>query len=343
MNTKFIYESFQEFVQTKLNEGILNEAFASAKLASLLTGANAMPKDLPKAFYNMSKLALDKIQDIDIIEMDPQTAKKEKRANAVYMYFTTNEKENPYAGKAAWSGDRIIPANTLLAITDGNNEWMNAEWRTYNRRQSQKDGRVLTITKRDDSAGFDKSGASASYGTGISSMKQVADLADRAFCLDLDILKARYSTTALKAEREVAKKGATAMMDPRTFKDANKARYNEILSQKAAAMPLDSVVLNAIEELSNQIKDALAKTEKGAYGELIMGHDPKGREVKLSDASNLMRNILDEYQRYVGDVSNAEKEKAAGYSDSYYSGSIKQRAKSISDYVKKIENKNYAW
>lgn len=343
MTTKFIYESFSEFVENKLNEGILNEAFASAKLASLLTGANAMPKDLPKAFYNMSKLALDKIQDIDIIEMDPQTAKKEKRANAVYLYFTTNEKENPYAKRDSWSGDRTIPANTLLAITDGNNEWMNAEWSRYNKRQSQKDGRILTTTKRDDSAGFNKSAANSSYGTGISSMKQVADLADRAYCLDLDILKARYSTTALKAEREVAKKGATAMMDPRTFKDANKARYNEILSQKAAAMPLDSVVLDAIETLSNQIKDALGKGEKGNYGELIMGHDPKGREVKLSDASNLMRNILDEYQRYVGDVSQAEKEVAAGYTGSYYSGSIKQRAKNISDYVKKIENKNYAW
>ena len=75
----------------------------------------------------------------------------------------------------------------------------------------------------------------------------------------------------------------------------------------------------------------------------MMGHDTKGREVKLSDASNLMRNILDEYQRYVGDVSQAEKEVAAGYTGSYYSGSIKQRAKNISDYVKKIENKNYAW
>jgi hypothetical protein len=343
MTTKFIYESFSEFVENKLNEDILNEAFASAKLASLLTGANAMPKDLPKAFYNMSKLALDKIQDIDIIEMDPQTAKKEKRANAVYLYFTTNEKENPYAKRDSWSGDRTIPANTLLAITDGNNEWMNAEWSRYNKRQSQKDGRVLTTTKRDDSAGFNKSAANASYGTGISSMKQVADLADRAYCLDLDILKARYSTTALKAEREVAKKGATAMMDPRTFKDANKARYNEILSQKAAAMPLDSVVLDAIETLSNQIKDALGKGEKGNYGELIMGHDPKGREVKLSDASNLMRNILDEYQRYVGDVAQSEKEVEAGYTGGYYANSIKQRAKNISDYVKKIENKNYAW
>lgn len=337
MKTKFIYESFQEFVENKLNEEILNEAFASTKLASLLTGAHAMPKDLPKAFYNMSKLALDKIQDVDIIEMDPQTAKKEKRANAVYMYFTTNEKENTYAGRNAPPRDKIIPANTLLAITDGSNEWMNAEWSKFSK------GSSLQVTKRDDAAGFSKSGASNSAGTGISSMKQVADLADRAYCLDLDILKARYSTQELKAERNAAKAGAVAFQSDKDFKAENLKRYNTILTQKASVMPLDSIVLGAVELLTNQIKDALNKGEKGNYGELIMGFDPRGREVKLSDASNLMRNILDEYQRYVGDVSNTEKDLAAGYTDSYYENSIKQRAKNITDYVKKIANKNYAW
>jgi hypothetical protein len=325
----------QELV-SMCNESVINEAFASAKLASLLTGANAMPADLPKAFYNMSRLALDKIQDVDIIEMDPETAKKEKRANAVYMYFTTNEKENPYASDSYYSK---IPANTLLAITNGNNEWMNAEWGRYSGRQD----RSLRVTKRDDSAGIAKSGASASFGTRISSMKQVAELADRAYCMDLDILKARYSTADQRIERANAKKDATALMDPKSFKNANKERYNAILAQKASSLPLDSVVLDAIDTLSNQIKDALAKAEKGSYGELIMGHNPKGREVKLSDASNLMRNILDDYQRYVGDVVQAENEKAAGYTGSYYEGSMKQRAKSIMDNVKKIENKNYAW
>ena len=29
--------------------------------------------------------------------MNPETAKKEKRASAVYFYFTTNEKPNPYS------------------------------------------------------------------------------------------------------------------------------------------------------------------------------------------------------------------------------------------------------
>jgi hypothetical protein len=151
MKTKFIYESFAEFVENKLNEGTLNEAFASTKLASLLTGAYAMPKDLPQAFYNMAKLALDKIQDIDILEMTPDQAKKEKRARAVYFYFTTNEKENPYAGKNSWNA-KSIPANTLLAITDGSNEWMNTEWSKHSR---QATGRTLVKTKRDDSAGIE--------------------------------------------------------------------------------------------------------------------------------------------------------------------------------------------
>jgi len=340
MKTKFIYESFGEFVNS-LNESTLNEAFASAKLASILTGANKMDKDLPSAFYSMSKLALDKIQDIDIIEMTPDQAKKEKRASAVYLYFTTNEKENPYAGKSSYN-KHTIPSNTLLAITDGSNEWMATEWqRSYT--GDKKSIRTLKTTKRDDSAGIDKSGASDQYGSGISSMKQVVDLADRAYCLDLTVLKARYSTLAQKDERSAAKKGATAFMNDKEFKAENKKRYNDILASKAATMPMDSIVLDAIDTLGAQIKDGISKGEKGKYGDLILGLDPRGRELNLSDASNLMRNILDEYARYVGDVANDEKEKLAGYGGNYYSASLNQRAKNITDLVKKIATKSYAW
>lgn len=327
---KRLVESFSEFIENNK----LNEAFASSKLASLLTGAEKMPKDLPKAFYGMSSLALDKIQDVDIIEMDPETAKKEKRASAVYFYFTTNEKENPYS-QSDWS-TRTIPANCLLAITDGQNEWMNVEWQ-------RRGARVLKVTKRDDSAGIAKSSANASYGSKISSLKQVVELADRAYCLDLEILRARYSTRALRDERYAAKKGATAFQTDKDFKAENIKRYNEILATKAASLPLDSLVANAIDTIAGQIKDGLAKGLKGRYDELIVGLDPKGREVKMNDAANLMRNILDEYSRYCGDAAQQEKEVASGYGGSYYEGSMKQRAKNIQDYLKKIENMNYAW
>jgi hypothetical protein len=331
---KRLVESFSEFIESNK----LNEAFASSKLASILTGAEKMPKDLPNAFYQMSKLALDKIQDVDIIEMDPETAKKEKRASAVYFYFTTNEKENPYS-QNDWS-TRTIPANTLLAITDGQNEWMNAEW---SRRGTGKSARSLKVTKRDDSAGIAKSSANASYGSRISSLKQVVELADRAYCLDLEILRARYSTSALRDERSAAKKGATAFQTDKDFKAENIRRYNEILATKAASLPLDSLVANAIDTIAGQIKDGLAKGLKGRYDELIVGLDPKGREVKMNDAANLMRNILDEYSRYCGDAAQQEKEVAAGYGGSYYEGSMKQRAKNLQDYLKKIDNMNYAW
>jgi len=342
MKTKFIYESFSEFVNS-LNESTetLNEAFASTKLASILTGANKMDKDLPKAFYQMSKIALDKIQDIDIIEMDPATAKKEKRANAVYLYFTTNEKENPYAGSESY-GVSKIPGNTLLAITDGSNEWMSTEWqRSYSR--DKKGTTVLKTTKRDYSAGFAKSGSRARYGSGISSMKQVAELADRAYCLDLDILRARYSTTAQRDERAAAKKGAIAFKNDKDFKQENLNRYNTIIANRAAAMPIDKMVADAIDTLSSQIKDALTKGEKTQYNEILLGKSSRGREAKLQDAANHMQRILDDFQRYVSYTNQAEEEKKSGYGGDYYAREVKNYAKSITDRIKQIETFGYAW
>ena len=401
MKTKFIYESFQEFVENRLNESKeadeasnilddllderggdmeelhgmsiedaldtvktyghtgskakkiaeelwgmcnesnLNEAFKSSKLANLFAVGSAGTKDLAGAFYNFSKLAIDKIEDYDIIEMDPQTARKEKRANGVYFYVVTNQKENPYIeGKIPNTyNNGIIQSNTLLAITNGSNEWYST---AYNRYSGGSE--TLKITKtREDAAGFDKRDSKRYDGSGITSLTKVAELADIAYVIDLDVLKARYSTTSLVSKRAADKSGATAFQSDKDFKAANKARYNEILAQKASAMPMDEVVLGSIDTLATQIKDALTKGEKGRYGELIIGLDLKGREIKMSDASNLMRNILDEYNRYVGYAVESEKEVATGYSGKFYEGRLKESAKTIMDYAKKVEAKNYAW
>lgn len=343
MKTKFIYESFQEFVENKLNEGVLNEAFKSAKLANLFSVGSASTKDLAGAFYNFSKLAIDKIEDYDIIEMDPQTARKEKRNNAVYFYVVTNQKVNPYSETgtipSTWNNG-LIPSNTLLAITNGQNEWYST---AYNRYSGGSSETLKLATSREAAAGFDKRDSKRYDGSGITSITKVAELADIAYVIDLDVLKARYSTQSLLFKRAEDKRGATAFQNDKDFKAANKARYNEILAQKAAAMPIDSVVLGVIDTLATQIKDALSKAEKGRYGELIIGLDPRGREIKMSDASNLMKNILDEYNRYVGYISQSEQEEKSGYSGKFYEGRLKESAKTITDYVKKVEAKNYAW
>jgi|TARA_B110000908_G_scaffold148360_1_gene180796 hypothetical protein len=339
MKTQFIYESFGDFVNS-LNESVINEAFASTKLASILTGGNKMSKDLPKAFYNMAKIALDKVQDVDIIEIDPQAARKEKRQNAVYLYFTTNEKENPYAARGSY-GVSTIPANTLLAITDGSNEWMNMQWQNkYNSKDRKKS---LQKTKRDDSSGFDKSSSNDSYGSGISSLTKVAELADRAYCLDLDILRARYSTTQKRNDRTEAKAGAIAFKDDKDFKKANLDRYNMIIADRASKMPIDKMVKDAIDTLTEQIKSALVKGEKGRYGDIIVGKNKKGREGKLSDAASHMQNILNDFQRYVSATNQAEIEKNAGYGGDYYDRDVKRNAKEITDKIKQIETFSYVW
>jgi hypothetical protein len=340
MKTKFIYESFQEFVENKLNESTLNEAFKSAKLANLFSVGSAGTKDLAGAFYNFSKLAIDKIEDYDIIEMDPETARKEKRANAVYFYVVTNQKVNPYArtnNPSTWNNG-LIQSNTLLAITNGSNEWYSTAYSSYSKTETLK-----IASKREDAAGFNKEDSKRYDGSGITSITKVAEIADIAYVIDLDVLKGRYSTQSLVYKRAEDKRGATAFQSDKDFKAANKARYNEILAQKAVAMPIDSVVLGAIDTLATQIKDALTKSEKGRYGELIIGLDPRGREIKMSDASNLMRNILDEYNRYVGYIAQSEQEEKSGYSSKFYESKFKESSKTIIDYVKKIEAKNYAW
>ena len=341
MKTKFIYESFAEFVENKLNEGTLNEAFKSAKLSNLFSVGSAGTKDLAGAFYNFSKLAIDKIEDYDIIEMDPQTARKEKRANAIYFYIVTNQKENPNIAPGqlpnTWNNG-IIQSNTLLAITNGQNEWYSTAYNSYTKGETLK-----VASSRENAAGFDKRDSKRYDGSGITSLTKVAELADTVYVIDLNVLSARYSTTSLQLQRAADKRGAIAFQSDKDFKAANKARYNEILAQKASELPMDSLVLGAIDTLATQIKDALSKGEKGRYGELIVGLDPKGREIKMSDASNLMRNILDEYNRYVGYAVDSEKEVATGYSGKFYEGRLKESAKTITDYVKKVDAKNYAW
>ena len=340
MKTKFIYESFAEFVENKLNESTLNEAFKSAKLSNLFSVGSAGTKDLAGAFYNFSKLAIDKIEDYDIIEMDPQTARKEKRANAIYFYIVTNQKVNPHAetiNPTTWNNG-LIQSNTLLAITNGQNEWYSTAYSSYSKTETLK-----VASSREAAAGFDKRDSKRYDGSGITSLTKVAELADTAYVIDLDVLKARYSTQSLQFQRAEDKRGAIAFKSDKDFKAENKSRYNQILAQKASEMPMDSIVLGAIDTLATQIKDALSKSEKGRYGELIIGLDTKGREIKMSDASNLMRNILDEYNRYVGYVVESEKEVATGYSGKFYEGRLKESSKTIVDYVKKVDAKNYAW
>ena len=122
------------------------------------------------------------------------------------------------------------------------------------------------------------------------------------------------------------------------FKRENMKRYKEILADKAANLPLDKMVKDAVDALTLQIQQGLAKGEVES-GELVIGRDPKGRAVRMRDASNHMSQILDNYSNYVRYSNEAQ----ISLSTSYYEERVKQEAKSIKDRIDKIENMNYVW
>lgn len=94
----------------------INEAFKSAKLAQLfntkISGSwSSSLKDLPEAFYNMANVALDKVEDEDIIDMSATEAhaitKKDKDNRYVIFYVVDQQKENPYAD---YEGQKNYPS-----------------------------------------------------------------------------------------------------------------------------------------------------------------------------------------------------------------------------------------
>ena len=339
MKTKFIYESFGDFINSlNESESLITEAFKSSKLRNLLTMTDSMTYGdkadaaLPKAFYQLTKMKLDQIGDEDLIDMTPKEAYKAyaNDRDTVVFYIVDNDKANPFGAGSVAPG--------VLALTRGK-DFLGVKYEStgYRRKSNTK-----TLKGGDDRMAVGGNKAYKGYdATGVSSIKRAADLADRAVAFSLsNLTKSSRSEIAARVDQ---KSGATAFMNDKDFKDANKARYQEILATKASKLPLDKMVADSIDALTAQIKDGLAKNEKGRYGDIIIGRNSKGREAKMRDASNHMSTILDDYGRYVDYTKQSEEAKAEKYSSNYAEKEAKNYAKEIKDKVSKIKKFDYAW
>tara|TARA_B110000259_G_C13986557_1_gene390689 strand:+ start:2 stop:1600 length:1599 start_codon:yes stop_codon:yes gene_type:complete len=321
-----------------IEESVVNEAFKSSKLRNLLTMTDSMTygdkadASLPKAFYQLTKMKLDQIGDEDLIDMTPKEAYKAyaNDRDTVVFYIVDNDKHNPFGT------GQVAPG--VLALTRGK-DFLGVQYEStgYRRKKNTK-----TLKGGDDRMAVGGNKAYKGYdATGIASIKRAADLADRAVAFSLvNTAKSSKEDIAMRVDQ---KSGATAFMNDKDFKDANSSRYKEILATKASKLPLDKMVNDAIDDLSSQIKNGLAKGEKGRYGDILIGRTSKDREVKMRDASNHMSSILDDYSRYVDYTKQAEEAKAEKYSSSYYEKEVKNYAKEIKDKCAKIKKFDYAW
>lgn len=329
----------------------INESFKSSKLRNLMNMDPAgttygSHKGLAKAFYGLTKIKLDTLEDSALVDYsDPKEAFKNLSKNREYVvfYIVDNEKENPYAkGYSKYEYATLRPG--LLAMTRGK-DFLSS---VYDQREVQKARKIgdksskrnMVTNDPDGAVGGNKkySGYSAS---GISSVKRAAELADRAIAINIE-----YSGESSKEDRSnrlKAREGAIAFKSAKDFKKANLTRYQEILANKAAALPLDKIVEDSINLLTKHISDAIKSGEKTQYGEFKIGEDKRGREIKVTDASNIMNNMLSDYERYTRYMADAERDKKDGFSTGYYERESKDYAKKIKDRAKKIKDLDYAW
>ena len=350
---KRLVESFSDFIENlNENEELVAEALKSSILANLLTLGNGSKwgkqnnSEIIKYLYAKAKLKFDEIEDADIITMDPRDAYKSKPAtDQIIFYVTQNEKENPFFPNDGGDNYAVIPANTLLAVANGNNDFYGVKWQggvgrfgrggykgisNVGRKENDAD---LGINKR--RSGYDSSG--------LTSIDRISKIADVAYVIDVTALRQRFSTEAERIARAEARKGATALIDPKAFKDANMAKYKSILAQRVMNDDIDGKVESAIATCSDLLQKALRAKEYTQYDELKIGQDPRGREITMRDVTNFMSNLLDDYSNYTRYKNQAKQEAESGRTTGYYEKEAKTRALYIKERLAKLDKMNIAW
>ena len=329
----------------------VNEALKSSKLRNLLSMKKS-PKDLMKAIYGATKIALDKVEDHQIVDVDPKQGPKQ---DGYVFYYTTQEKENPHAPDDYYNAK--FPANTLLALAKGKSvfyvqhTWRSRGKNTYSLTTDPKGGYTRSSSSTDIGPNKSYSGYDAS---GLGSLARVISIADAAFVVNPDALETTHDKIK---QRSQAKEGAIAFKDPKEFKNANLERYKEILTKRSESLDVDKEIMKAIGEVADIMKDGIKNKKKNRYGEVIMGTGKDGRDFKINDLTNFTNNLMNDYERWSGHMADVERAKEAlkkgddfgsrrgdeQWEIKYYTKQALEYSKNIKDRLRKLKNKNLAW
>ena len=301
-----------------------------------------------------ANLALDKISDADFTTTTPEAYWKggdAKNPNKVGFFvdadpgFIKWAKANKKYMPSGLSLGNISKYGVVLSVIRGGigmyHGFAMDRGSSYSRHRKGTEERYGILAKDYETRslynGWD--GAPAAKVT----RKNLIDAATRVYVLDLDSLRDKYDVSGLKQDRANSKAGATALKTAKDIKKENQARYDAILTDRAAMTDIDKAVKDSIELLNQHISDALKDGNMDQYGNFVIGKNPKGRDVKIEDGANAIRNMLNDYQRYK-DYERQDKEaKAEGREDNYYAREVKAYAKRLQDFSKKVKDKNYGW
>jgi len=346
------YKLFKESLDTEL----ITERFSSDILRQFAAqdGGSRWRGGIAKDMQKFANLALDKISDADFTTTTPEAYWKggdAKDPNKVGFFvdadpgFIKWAKANKKYLPSGLSLGNISKYGVVLSVIRGGigmyHGFAMDRGSSYSRHRKGTEERYGVLAKDYETRSLYNGweGAPAAKVT----RKNLIDAATRVYVLDLNSLRDKYDVSGLKSDRANAKSGATALKDAKTIKKENQARYDAILTDRAAMTDVDKSVKDSIELLNQHISDALKAGTMDKYGHLTIGEDPRGRSIKITDGANYIKNLLDDYQRYKDYERQQKEAEDEGRKDNWYSKEVKNYAKRIQDRARAVKAKNYAW
>lgn len=349
---KYIIENFSEFEDTLKP---INEKFNSAILRDLLSqeAGNDWRTGLATELNKKYNLALDQISDVDFEIIEPGDWWRQGYHKTDQIgFFVTHNPEFFNKAKGDSSTKRYAtPAAKRVGLITTILMGKNAMWHGWKDSNPKGYRSQMSSTERYGVMAKEYRYRESLFGAKVNVTKNnVIEFSDKVYVLDLPKIRDKYSTIDLKKSRAEAKKGAIAFMSDKQFIADNKERYRQILANRAASTPVDKEVLAGLDILNKLIADGISNPKSGEqYGsQLIVGTDPNGRDIRLTDATRFINNLLSDYEdyiRYGNDYERIKKEidGQGGRDFMGYEARMKQAALDIKNKLIKIKKLDIAW
>jgi hypothetical protein len=308
MKKSDIRRIIKEEVIQLIKEQHLTEAFAEPKLA-MLNKLGGMDRRWRGSFWDAAAktydLAWDKLPKGSVQRMTPLNPLALKDG---MMTFWVVKTQKPNIFRTGYASSTVYPG--VLAVT------LSGKIQYFNRGE-----------------GIGAKGSRATEPVGKAErgqlmVKKLKQLADEVYTFNLGDF--RGGTTALKAKRAELKLGKDTFQNAKAWKQANLARYKDILDAKVGTRDqVDAMVAKIVKMANEAVKTGMEVTKMNKYDRLVT--TVNGNEVPIENVTSAMTRALMHYANYIRFANQAEKEKGS-YGEEY---NLKS-AKDVAGTIKKI-------
>ena len=299
---------------------VISEGFADPEIRKVSKMGGLKPSRWTNFFRSFAKT-----HDIAWDKLPAGTLNKATSMNDPFIkdglafWIVDNDKPNPYGGNRYF--DQTLRKGVIAVTLKGKVQYYHGGGR---------DGSGV------GPKGMRRQGSAVGAGVrGTLQLKKLKELSDTVYVMDFESF--RGGTKALKAKRAELKLGKDKFKDARSWKQANLARYKEILDARVGSRDQVDRMSAEIVKISNEaITSGMELTKVGKYGDLVTTIN--GNEVNMNAVTNAMTRVLRMYAEYIRYEN--EEEQGSDYGREYNRNRKRDVAGKINKALKAFKSGN---